>query len=92
MESILDEEFEISEYETGKQAMDGLLNNVPDLILLDISLPEISSPEVLQWIRSQESDMPTGEFLERFRPLQNSHGSHSRGFGKNVEKANQNDT
>ncbi len=51
--AILDDHYEISEYETGVQAVDGLLDNIPDLVLLDISLPEMDGTEVLQWIRSQ---------------------------------------
>ena len=34
--------------------MEGLGDDVPDLILLDISLPEMDGTEVLQWIRQDE--------------------------------------
>ena len=51
--AILDDHYEISEYETGVEAVDGLLDNIPDLVLLDISLPEMDGTEVLQWIRKQ---------------------------------------
>ena len=34
--------------------MDGLADNIPDLVLLDISLPGMDGTEVLQWVRSQE--------------------------------------
>ena len=51
--AILDDIYEISEYETGVEAVDGLLDNIPDLVLLDISLPEMDGTEVLQWIRQQ---------------------------------------
>jgi two-component system, cell cycle response regulator DivK len=51
--AILDDHYEISEYETGVEAVDGLLDNIPDLVLLDISLPEMDGTEVLQWIRQQ---------------------------------------
>lgn len=51
--AILDDLYEISEYETGVEAVDGLLDDIPDLVLLDISLPEMDGTEVLQWIRQQ---------------------------------------
>ena len=35
--------------------MDGLADDIPDLVLLDISLPGMDGAEVLQWVRSQES-------------------------------------
>ena len=54
VEAILEDEYEISEYETGVEAVSGLPSNVPDLILLDISLPGMDGTEVLQWIRSQD--------------------------------------
>lgn len=52
--AILGDDYEIAEYETGKQAVDGIGEDEPDLILLDISLPEMDGTEVLKWIRSQE--------------------------------------
>ncbi len=52
--ALLEETFEISEFETGMDAVRGLLQDAPDLILLDISLPEMDGPEVLRWIRGQE--------------------------------------
>lgn len=55
VQAILDDEYEISEYENGADAMDGLSSGVPDLVLLDISLPGMDGTEVLQWIRSQEA-------------------------------------
>ncbi len=58
VEAILEDEYEISEYETGLETVEGLLDNVPDLVLLGISLPGMDGTEVLQWIRAQD------EFLE----------------------------
>lgn len=55
VEAILDELYDIVEFETGKQAVAGLVEAKPDLILLDISLPEMDGTEVLEWIRGQES-------------------------------------
>jgi CheY-like chemotaxis protein len=54
VQAILDDRYEISEYETGMEVLDGLADNIPDLVLLDISLPGMDGTEVLEWIRSQE--------------------------------------
>jgi CheY-like chemotaxis protein len=54
VQALLEDRFEISEYETGMDAVKGLPGNVPDLILLDISLPEMDGTEVLAWIRKQD--------------------------------------
>ena len=51
--AILEDDFEISEFETGKEAIAGLVDDAPDLVLLDISLPEMDGTEVLAWIRQQ---------------------------------------
>jgi CheY-like chemotaxis protein len=51
--AILEDEYEITEYETGKEAMAGLEADTPDLVLLDISLPEMDGLEVLTWMRRQ---------------------------------------
>jgi len=51
--AILEDMYEISEYETGVEAVKGLPGDPPDLVLLDISLPEMDGTEVLAWIRRQ---------------------------------------
>lgn len=51
--AILDDLYELSEYETGHEAIEGLPLDPPDLVLLDISLPEMDGTEVLAWIRKQ---------------------------------------
>jgi CheY-like chemotaxis protein len=51
--AILEDMYDISEYETGVQAVEGLADDPPDLVLLDISLPEMDGTEVLAWIRRQ---------------------------------------
>ncbi len=53
VQAILDERYEVSEYETGTEAVEGLGKVRPDLVLLDISLPEMDGTEVLAWIRAQ---------------------------------------
>ncbi len=55
VEAILDDEFEIIEFETGAEAVAGLEDARADLVLLDISLPEMDGPEVLAWLRGQPS-------------------------------------
>ncbi|MFO8172977.1 MAG: response regulator [Longimicrobiales bacterium] len=52
--ALLEEEYEIQEFETGIEAVKGLLLDPPDLVLLDISLPEMDGTEVLAWIRDQD--------------------------------------
>ncbi len=54
VQALLEDRFEIIEYETGLDAIGGLRSSSPDLILLDISLPEMDGTEVLAWIRDQD--------------------------------------
>ncbi len=54
VQAILEDRYEISEYENGMEVLDGLADDVPDLVLLDISLPGMDGTEVLEWVRSQE--------------------------------------
>jgi two-component system cell cycle response regulator DivK len=54
VQALLEDRYEISEYETGVEAVAGLGSDVPDLVLLDISLPEMDGTEVLAWIRTQD--------------------------------------
>ena len=49
---ILEPRYEVSEYENGFLALAGLPRQKPDLVLLDVSLPEMDGTEVLQRIRS----------------------------------------
>lgn len=54
VQALLEDRFEIIEFETGVEAIGGLKACAPDLILLDISLPEMDGTEVLAWIRDQD--------------------------------------
>ena len=53
--ALLEDRFEVQEYETGTDAVAHLADDPPDVVLLDISLPEMDGPEVLAWIRSSET-------------------------------------
>ena len=52
VQAILDDLYEITEYDSGTAALTGLAEAVPDLVLLDISLPGMDGTEVLRRIRS----------------------------------------
>ena len=49
---ILEPLYEVVEYENGFAALEGLPKEKPDLVLLDISLPEMDGAEVLRRIRA----------------------------------------
>lgn len=49
---ILESLYEITEYEDGFAALDGLGAQPPDLVLLDVSLPGMDGSEVLNRIRA----------------------------------------
>src|SRR6185436_20009263 len=50
--AILSEQYDVTSYETGPAALEGLPKQPPDLVLLDISLPEMDGTEVLRRIRA----------------------------------------
>jgi two-component system, cell cycle response regulator DivK len=52
---MLDPFYEIVEYESCFDALAGLRDRKPDLVLLDISLPEMDGTEVLRRIRADET-------------------------------------
>lgn len=54
LRAILDTEYRVAEYETGREALAGLQREPPDLVLLDISLPAMDGVEVLAQIRADE--------------------------------------
>lgn len=60
VQALLEDSYQLSEYETGVDAVEGLADDGPDIVLLDISLPEMDGTEVLAWIRDHEDlkDVP----------------------------------
>jgi len=49
---LLRDHYELTEYETGSQAWAGLVQAPPDLVLMDLSLPDMEGVEVLNRIRA----------------------------------------
>jgi two-component system, cell cycle response regulator DivK len=60
VQAILEDRYEIDEYENGVVALSGMAERAPDLVLLDISLPEMDGTEVLERMRADEAlrDIP----------------------------------
>jgi CheY-like chemotaxis protein len=58
--AMLGSRYDLEEYAHGLDALAGLKKNKPNLVLLDISLPQMDGPEVLQNIRADENlkDLP----------------------------------
>ena len=52
VQAILEDDYEIQEYETGTEALAGIRRERPDLVLLDISLPGMDGTEVLAALRA----------------------------------------
>lgn len=50
--AILEDHYEIEEYESGALALPALAERPPDVVLLDISLPEMDGVQVLRAIRA----------------------------------------
>jgi CheY-like chemotaxis protein len=60
LQAILHELYDIVEYESGADALEGLRRSIPDLVLLDISLPGIDGLTLLDLIRADDrmKDLP----------------------------------
>jgi len=52
MHALLDDRYDLTDYETGAAALAGIPAQRPDLVLLDISLPEMDGTEVLRRLRA----------------------------------------
>jgi two-component system, cell cycle response regulator DivK len=51
LSAILGDRYRIVEYDNGPEALEGLARSLPDLVLLDISLPGMDGNEILTEIR-----------------------------------------
>ena len=60
MQAILGDLYKVVEYESGREALAGFAQHKPDLVIMDISLPGMDGPEVLQRMRADEQlrDLP----------------------------------
>ena len=54
LQAILDGLYHVVEYENGVDALAGLAASLPDLVLLDISLPGMDGNEILMRIRADD--------------------------------------
>lgn len=53
IEVIFDGKYDLTQYESGIEAIQKIGENIPDIILLDISLPEMDGSEVLEILRER---------------------------------------
>jgi CheY-like chemotaxis protein len=49
--TILEDQYEIQEFSSGIEAIQGFKKSKPDVVILDISLPEMDGTEILRRIR-----------------------------------------
>ena len=58
--TILEDQYEIEEFATGIEAIQAFRQRRPDVVILDISLPEMDGTEILRLIRSDArlQDLP----------------------------------
>ena len=54
--TILEDQYDIVEYSSGIEAIEGFQKSRPDVVILDISLPEMDGTEILRRIRD-DSDL-----------------------------------
>jgi CheY-like chemotaxis protein len=53
MEALLEDDYALQMYSDGAEAVDGILGSVPDLVLMDISLPVMDGVEVMKRLRAE---------------------------------------
>jgi CheY-like chemotaxis protein len=51
---LLEDLYDLVEYDNGRTALDGIRSTPPDLVLLDISLPEMDGVQVLRALRTED--------------------------------------
>jgi CheY-like chemotaxis protein len=54
LRSVLGDRYQIDEYASGREALQGMRQSPPDLVLLDIQLPEMNGLEIVARIRDEE--------------------------------------
>ncbi|HEY9841040.1 MAG: response regulator [Candidatus Sericytochromatia bacterium] len=54
IQAFLEDDYEVSEYENGVEALEQMPTQLPALVLLDISLPVMDGVEVLKRMREDE--------------------------------------
>jgi len=54
LQALLGERYDLVEFDNGADALDGLSASLPDLVLLDISLPGMDGNEILSRIRGDD--------------------------------------
>ena len=54
LQALLSERYDLVEFDNGIDALAGLARSLPDLVLLDISLPGMDGMEILSRIRADE--------------------------------------
>jgi CheY-like chemotaxis protein len=54
LRALFAERYDLHEYSDGPEAIAGFANHIPDVILLDVSLPGMDGFEVLRTIRADE--------------------------------------
>lgn len=58
LQALLGEHYDLVEFDNGADALAGLTASLPDLVLLDISLPGMDGNEILSRIRDDERLRP----------------------------------
>jgi two-component system cell cycle response regulator DivK len=58
--TILEDQYEIVEFSSGSEAIEGFKKDRPDAVILDISLPEMDGTEILRRLRDDSAlhDLP----------------------------------
>ena len=58
--TILEDQYDIMEFSSGIEAIEGFRKSKPDVVILDISLPEMDGTEILRRIREDSAlhDLP----------------------------------
>ena len=55
LQALLEDDYELFEFEDGPSALAGLGELLPDIVLLDISLPGMDGTEVLRQLRAESA-------------------------------------